>query len=326
MNKQYKENEDKEVKQLNLFDNSSFEINSKIKEKLEKSTNLLDNMRVSPFLPIIKIDKKAPWFLKWEQDEYKLRRNTAWGYIEIRNRLLTQKHKEVLNAIFCIGSENKSKRIKNNRLVIFFTIYELLAKLNLSSHGKNYKSIENIITEIKDTNIIRSATNLIKDTNIIRSATNLKDMYSIIEYVGIIKDDEYEAYGIRFSEEYTKRFTEDMTIDISKKFNALLSIKGEGAGLIKAIIDHFVSHKASIERPVRYNLDNILIIINYVQEINKLKIKSTLKKYKDSLLEYGIEFFAKEELFVYSGNIDIKQFPRLIELQDNSKKTSKKNA
>ncbi|WP_323595079.1 hypothetical protein [Aliarcobacter butzleri] len=311
MNKQYKENEDKEVKQLNLFDNSSFEINSKIKEKLEKSTNLLDNMRVSPFLPIIKIDKKAPWFLKWEQDEYKLRRNTAWGYIEIRNRLLTQKHKEVLNAIFCIGSENKSKRIKNNRLVIFFTIYELLAKLNLSSHGKNYKSIENIITEIKDTNIIRSA-------------TNLKDMYSIIEYVGIIKDDEYEAYGIRFSEEYTKRFTEDMTIDISKKFNALLSIKGEGAGLIKAIIDHFVSHKASIERPVRYNLDNILIIINYVQEINKLKIKSTLKKYKDSLLEYGIEFFAKEELFVYSGNIDIKQFPRLIELQD--KKTSKKNA
>ncbi len=311
MTKPYKENEDKEVKQLNLFDNSSFEINSKIKEKLEKSTNLLDNMRVSPFLPIIKIDKKAPWFLKWEQDEYKLRRITAWGYIEIRNRLLTQKHKEVLNAIFCIGSENKSKRIKNNRLVIFFTIYELLAKLNLSSHGKNYKSIENIITEIKDTNIIRSA-------------TNLKDMYSIIEYVGIIKDDEYEAYGIRFSEEYTKRFTEDMTIDISKKFNALLSIKGEGAGLIKAIIDHFVSHKASIERPVRNNLDNILIIINYVQEINKLKIKSTLKKYKDSLLEYGIEFFAKEELFVYSGNIDIKQFPRLIELQD--KKTSKKNA
>ena len=49
MNKQYKENEDKEVKQLNLFDNASFEINSKIKEKLEKSTNLLDNMRVSPF-------------------------------------------------------------------------------------------------------------------------------------------------------------------------------------------------------------------------------------------------------------------------------------
>lgn len=308
MTKPFKE---EEVKQLNLFDNSSFEINSKIKEKLEKSTNLLDNMRVSPFLPIMKIDKKAKWFLKWEQDEYKLRRITAWGYIEIRNRLLTQKHKEVLNAIFCIGSENKSKRIKNNRLVIFFTIYELLAKLNLSSHGKNYKFIENIITEIKDTNIIRSA-------------TNLKDMYSIIEYVGIIKDDEYEAYGIRFSEEYTKRFTEDMTIDISKKFNALLSITGEGAGLIKAIIDHFVSHKASIERPVRNNLDNILIIINYIQEINKLKIKSILKKYKDTLQEYGIEFFAKEELFVYSGNIDIKQFPRLIELQD--KKTSKKNA
>ena len=311
MTKPYKENEDKEVKQLNLFDNSSFEINSKIKEKLEKSTNLLDNMRVSPFLPIMKIDKKAKWFLKWEQDEYKLRRNTAWGYIEIRNRLLTQKHKEVLNAIFCIGSENKSKRIKNNRLVIFFTIYELLSKLNLSFHGKNYKFIENIITEIKDTNIIRNA-------------TNLKDMYSIIEYVGIIKDDEYEAYGIRFSEEYTKRFTEDMTIDISKKFNALLSITGEGAGLIKAIIDHFVSHKASIERPVRNNLDNILIIINYIQEINKLKIKSILKKYKDTLEEYGIEFLAKEELFVYSGNIDIKQFPRLIELQD--KKTSKKNA
>ncbi len=66
MTKPYKENEDKEVKQLNLFDNSSFEINSKIKEKLEKSTNLLDNMRVSPFLPIMKIDKKAKWFLKWE--------------------------------------------------------------------------------------------------------------------------------------------------------------------------------------------------------------------------------------------------------------------
>lgn len=309
--KENKENKENEVKQLNLFDNSSFEINSKIKEKLEKSTNLLDNMRVSPFLPIMKIDKKAKWFLKWEQDEYKLRRNTAWGYIEIRNRLLTQKHKEVLNAIFCIGSENKSKRIKNNRLVIFFTIYELLSKLNLSFHGKNYKFIENIITEIKDTNIIRNA-------------TNLKDMYSIIEYVGIIKDDEYEAYGIRFSEEYTKRFTEDMTIDISKKFNALLSITGEGAGLIKAIIDHFVSHKASIERPARNNLDNILIIINYIQEINKLKIKSILKKYKDTLQEYGIEFLAKEELFVYSGNIDIKQFPRLIELQD--KKTSKKNA
>lgn len=304
---------EEDMKQPNLFDDSSFEISTKIKTKIENSTNLLEDMRVSPFLPIMKIDKNAKWFLKWEKEENKLRRTTPWGYIEIRNRLLTQKHKDVLNAIFCVGNVNKSKRIKNNRLVIFFTIYELLAKLNLSSHGKNYKFIENIITEIKDTNIIRSA-------------TNIKDMYSIIEYVGIIKDEEFEAYGVRFSEEYTKKFTEDMTIDISKKFNALLSITGEGAGLIKAIIDHFITHKASIEKPVRNNLDNILIIINYIQEINKLKIKSILKRYKDTLQEYGIEFFTKEELFVYSGNIDIKQFRRLIDLQDNSKKEKKKKA
>ena len=123
MTKKIKVKEDMKQVQLDLF--------TQVEIKLENSTNILDDMRVSPFLPLIKITKGTT-YKKFIENENILVRETPWGTIRIRNRLLNQNHKDLLNAIYVLGNLNHNKIVdKEVRIIIFFSKYELIKKLNL---------------------------------------------------------------------------------------------------------------------------------------------------------------------------------------------------
>ena len=68
------------------------------KQKINESTSTLMDLRVSPFMPVDKISHNSALAKEFVANKNILKRETAFGTVEIRNRLLTQYHK----MIFCI--------------------------------------------------------------------------------------------------------------------------------------------------------------------------------------------------------------------------------
>ena len=57
------------------------------------------DLRVSPFMPVDKISHNSALAREFVANKNILKRETAFGTVEIRNRLLTQYHKMILDCI-----------------------------------------------------------------------------------------------------------------------------------------------------------------------------------------------------------------------------------
>lgn len=286
-----KENDKMKITQTYMF--------KKIEEKLDNSTNILNDMRLSPFLPLTKISRQTSTYKKFIDNKNILERKTPWGIIRIRNRLLTQTHKDILNAIYSLGLENRNKKTdEEKRITITFTRYELLKKLKLSDKGENYKMIDTILSEIKDTVIER-----------ISNDGKVSISYNILDEKGKLDD----SYGITLSKVYSRMFLTEWTIDLSKRIDEMLAIDGKGSGAIKSIIDFFITQDANESKRYYIYLDKLLIAINYPIDTERqlTEIKTTINKYKDKLGNFGITFDKKEKRFTYIGAKDVKLYPPL---------------
>ncbi len=302
MTKKIKVKEDMKQVQLDLF--------TQVEIKIENSTNLLEDMRVSPFLPLIKLSEKSPTFKKFVENKNISERQTAWGKILIRNRLLTQVHKDILHAIYVLSTVHKTKRLDNEkRMVMTFNRYELLKKLNMGHSGTSYKRLDKWIKEIKDCVIERTF-------------NDNKDSISFNIIDDLIKNDDY--YGVVLSRNYSKRFATEMTINITNRFDEIVAIKGEGAGPIKSIIEHFLTHQANEDNKVHIKLDKMINIINYpVYTVKQISVlKKTLLTYEKELGKFGITFDKTNTCFTYIGANDIKMYPtlELLEKREKEKK------
>ncbi len=299
MKKIIKAKEDMKQKQLDLF--------TQVEIKIENSTNLLEDMRVSPFLPLTKLSEKSITFKKFVENKNILERQTAWGKILIRNRLLTQVHKDILHAIYVLSTIHKTKRLDNeNRMVMTFNRYELLKKLGMGHSGTSYKRLDEWIKQIKDC-VIERTFNDNKDSI----------SFSIID--DLIKNDDY--YGVVLSKNYSKRFATEMTMNITNRFDEIVAIKGEGSGIIKSIIEHFLTHEASEDNKVHIKLEKITNIINYpVDSVKQISIiKKILFVNSEELGKFGITFDKTNTCFTYIGANDIKMFPALDLLEKREK-------
>lgn len=278
-------------KQLDIF--------TQLEIKMDNSTNILDDMRVSPFLPLTKISKNTTTYKKFIENKNVIERDTAWGKIKIRNRLLTQTHKDLLNAIYTLSTLNKTKKFdKSKRIVLTFSRYEVIKKLQMNDGGVQYKLLDDWLSEIKDTVIERVSSD---------EKQGLK--YNIIDYVGWIDDE----YGIILSDVYSKNFITSYTLNLTNRIDELIAIKGEGCGVIKSIIDHFITHDADINKKVNINLNKLIQAINYpIDSAKQLSaLKSLLKKYKPELNSFGISFDTKSQNFSFIGAENIAKYPPL---------------
>ncbi len=297
-----KKAEDLKQKQLDLF--------TQVEIKIENSTNLLEDMRVSPFLPLTKISEKSNTYKKFIENKNILERQTPWGKILIRNRLLTQVHKDILHAIYALSTKHKTKKVDNEkRITMTFNRYELLKKLGMNHSGASYKRLDTWIKEIKDCVIERTTQD-----------NNKSISYNIID--DLLKSD--EEYGIVLSKNYSNRFLSEMTLSITERIDEILAIKGEGSGIIKSIIDHFLTHTVDENNPMHIGLEKIAITINYpIDSIKQISvIKKILDTYSNDLGKFGITFDEKTKCFTYIGAKDIKMFPALI-FQEKKEKEKK---
>ena len=273
------------------------------KQKINESTATLMDLRVSPFMPVDKISHNSALAKEFVANKNILKRETAFGTVEIRNRLLTQYHKMILD---CIMIHNTRSVVYKGTIAIYFSIYEIAQKLGLEWSGKTQKNIQEAIEYIKDVVIVRTDS----------SGSGIASSYNIIQEMKYSSKE--QSYVIVLSSLYAEYFNKTMSINYNKRFDELISIRGKGSAFIRSIIEFFITHDASADNIQRMKLIQLLETINYPCETPRQisSAKQYLKDYEDELAKFNIKYYSGSQLFEYSGTTDIRFIPPLDGLLD----------
>ncbi|MCT7480363.1 hypothetical protein N5S73_10090 [Aliarcobacter cryaerophilus] len=268
------------------------------KQKIYESTSTLMDLRVSPFMPVDKISHNSALAKEFVANKNILKRETAFGTVEIRNRLLTQYHKMILD---CIMIHNTRSVVYKGTIAIYFSIYEISQKLGLEWSGKTQKNIQEAIEYIKDVVIVRSDNN----------GSGISSSYNIIQEMKYSSKE--QSYVIVLSSLYAEYFNKTMSINYNKRFDELINIRGKGSAFIRSIIEFFITHDASADNIQRMKLMQLLETINYPSETPRQisSAKQYLKDYEDELAKFNIKYYSGSQLFEYSGTTDIRFIPPL---------------
>ena len=268
------------------------------KQKIYESTATLMDLRVSPFMPVDKISHNSALAKEFVANKNILKRETAFGTVEIRNRLLTQYHKMILD---CIMIHNTRSVVYKGTIAIYFSIYEISQKLGLEWSGKTQKNIQEAIEYIKDVVIVRSDNN----------GSGISSSYNIIQEMKYSSKE--QSYVIVLSSLYAEYFNKTMSINYNKRFDELINIRGKGSAFIRSIIEFFITHDASADNIQRMKLMQLLETINYPSETPRQisSAKQYLKDYEDELAKFNIKYYSGSQLFEYSGTTDIRFIPPL---------------
>ncbi len=273
------------------------------KQKINESTSTLMDLRVSPFMPVDKISHNSALAREFVANKNILKRETAFGTVEIRNRLLTQYHKMILD---CIMVHNIRSVVYKGTIAIYFSIYEIAQQLGLEWNGKTQKNIQEAIEYIKDVVIVRTDT----------------DNASITSSYNIIQEMKYsskeQAYVIVLSSQYAEYFNKTISINYNKRFDELIGIRGKGSALIRSIIEFFITHDASADNIQRMKLMQLLETINYPCQTPRqlTSAKQYIKEYEKELSKFNIKYYSGSQLFEYTGTTDIRFIPPLEGLLD----------
>ena len=248
------------------------------KQKIYESTSTLMDLRVSPFMPVDKISHNSALAKEFVANKNILKRETAFGTVEIRNRLLTQYHKMILD---CIMIHNTRSVVYKGTIAIYFSIYEISQKLGLEWSGKTQKNIQEAIEYIKDVVIVRSDNN----------GSGISSSYNIIQEMKYSSKE--QSYVIVLSSLYAEYFNKTMSINYNKRFDELINIRGKGSAFIRSIIEFFITHDASADNIQRMKLMQLLETINYPSETPRQisSAKQYLKDYEDELVKFNIKYY-----------------------------------
>lgn len=268
------------MRQLTIFD---------IEKKIVVSMATVLDLRISPFMPIDKVSSRSVICKQFIENKNVIHRKTPYGSIAIRNRILTRLHKNIFDAIMI--THIKSKPVNDKEIALYFTLYRLAIFLKKSWSGKTAKELKNAISEIADTRIERN------------------DLNGNCYNYGIIKSFKYsereDAFGIVLSSEYTDYFKSQVSLNYAERMDEILSIKGTGSALIKAIIDFFISHNMSSKKKKiqQIRLDKLLDIINYPHKTNRqiTSVKTYLSTFRNDLKNFNISYDKKIEVLKYEG-------------------------
>lgn len=278
-------------KALNLFGFSD----SREREKFNNSMHIVDELRVSPFLPIEKVSYNSKLYRDFIKNKNIVTRDTSWGKLEIRGRaILTQKHLELFSYI--MAHKEEIRQLKSGRVVVYFSLHKIAKKLGYDWGTTTQKHLEALLKEIRDTTIGRED----KEGN--------KDDYSIFHKVGY--SSKQEMWGVVLSDEYSQLFKSNLTIAYKDHLDEIRGIKGKGAGLIKSVIHFFITHNQSKNH--RIALLQLLSTIGYPTEERQIRSAVTaLNSNKENLAKFNIYFYSKDRILEYMGTENIHFVPAL---------------
>ncbi len=263
--------------------------------KMENSTAIVDDMRIPIFFPIQKVSSRSAIAKEFKKNNNQLTRESRWGTVTVRNRILTQHHSDVLYAAIAVST--RTSRFSSGALGIYFSLYNVSKVLNLKWGTATSNQLEEVIREIRDVIIIKHD----------KDGSN-KD-YEILK--GVSYSSVHKTWRILFHEQFVKVFESSLTLNHSLRITEIASIRGEGNGLIKSIINHCITQEIKNNKIYNINLDKILYILSYSLSLvptdsNLKSAKRYISKFKKELANFGITYDRKTKNLAYIGTKGIR--------------------
>lgn len=241
------------------------------------SNNSVNQMRNVMFLPYENIYRTNIYKEFCKNDRAVALFENSQYRLEINERLLGQKHRDILDIIFATA---KLKPMTGERAYVDFTINRILAELNLTDGEENRKIIQRHLEELQKVKIkLIIKDGLFKDTILF----NLCDKSAHSEKLN--------KYVLVFSDIYLTMFQRDILVDYKYYLPKLLKIE---SGVIKAFIRYIISNDW-----INHSLEELLSEIEIKKEDMSSRNFNLIKKQiRDSkeLMEFGIEIDNKEQV------------------------------
>lgn len=264
-----------------------------VEEKIKYSTSTVEELRVPIYAPVKQLPPRSAAMMEFKKNHNVRLIETKWGKVEIRNRLLTQTHKDIMDLIFT--NKKKIKRLDDGTIALYFSQSEISKKYGLDTgdstitetkKSKNLKWFRQKLDEIADCRI------QYKDTagNEIDFRIILKKAYSAQE----------DMYGIILDSNYVEFYEKGLSVNYSSKIPDLLPIESP---LVKSIIRFFFTHKA-----LNLSLENVLITVGFPFPASARTLQSakkTLRENTEIFASFGVIYNAEKEIFYYKGTDNI---------------------
>jgi len=269
--------------QKSLFEN--------VEDKIKYSTSSVEELRVPIYAPVKQLPPQSSAAKEFKKNNNVRKIETKWGSVEIRNRLLTQTHKDIMDLIFTY--HKKIKRLNDGTIALYFSQSEISKAYNSSedeestvNKSKNLKWFRQKLDEIADCRI------QYKD-----NSGNEIDFRVILKKAFSAKEN---LYGIVLDSNYVEFYEKGLSVNYSSKIPELISVDSP---LVKSIIRFFFTHKA-----INLSLENILVTVGFPlpASVRTLQTaKKTLREHVDVFKKFDITYDSKKEIFYYSGTTEV---------------------
>jgi len=272
-------------------------------EKIKNSMHAISDLRVSAFLPIEKINKNSKLYKEFINNGNVLIRETSWGKIEIRNKLLTQYHLDILTAIILNTNIFFNPE---GELMSYFTLFKLSQILGIRWGTRTKENLKKALKEIADIRINRED----KQGNFVNYT-----FISSIEHLSTLES----IMKVKFTKEFIDFFLKELTINYPETFKKLRELKKlliqekntettetRGIGLLKAIINFFITQ----QQGQKIELLKLLETIGYPATERQIRrAKEIINKNIEILeKEFNIKYDKKKKIFEYTKKLEDIEF------------------
>lgn len=274
----------KKLTQKSLFES--------VEDKIKYSTSSVDELRVPIYAPVKQLPPQSSAAKEFKKNNNVRTIQTKWGHVEIRNRLLTQTHKDIMDLIFTY--KKKIKRLDDGTIAMYFSQSEIanLYKSSDTNDSENSKKNKNLkwfrqkLDEIADCRI------QYKD-----NSGNEIDFRIILKKAFSSKEN---SYGIILDSNYIEFYEKGLSVNYSSKISELVSVESP---LVKSIIRFFFTHKA-----INLSLENILITVGFPLPASVRTMqtaKKTLREHVEVFSKFDITYDSDKEVFYYRGTNNV---------------------
>jgi len=228
------------------------------------------------FMPVRKLPSNSTLYKNFVANGNVHIVNTVYGDVEIRNRLLYEKHTKILSAIIRL-----SNLVKNSNDSVTAEFKELDILKMLSMGDRNYTTLRNALKEIKDTSFYITSMGNSRSINIF-------DEHS---YSSITK-----TQSVTFSSAYVEMYKSDFSIDMKGLLVKILNIEFP---TIPTIVK-FLLFKAKGKDVFEYSLNDVLVEIGFPVNLkSSLKtVRKNLKLFSETIYkDYNIKYDYKNYQF-----------------------------
>jgi len=258
-----------------------------VEDVIKYSTSSVEELRVPIYAPVKQLPPQSVAAKDFKKNNNVRIIETKWGHVEIRNRLLTQTHKDIMDLIFTY--HKKRKRLEDGTIALYFSQSEISKFYNNEENqnkSKNLKWFRQKMDEISDCRI------QYKDNN-----GNEIDFRIILKKAFSSKEN---LYGIVLDPNYIEFYENGLSINYSSKIPDLISVDSP---LVKSIVRFFFTHKA-----INLTLENVLMTVGFPFPASTRTLqnaKKTLRENIDTFKQFDIEYNSEKEIFYYRGTDNV---------------------